>query len=464
MTDLFPSSFFKGQPLRFAAVLMACGLSVASAQGLRPAAPGSAWGLPAAAPAASRTADYIVALVNGEPITNHDVRQRLLRVEQQLARQGANVPNRSQLLPEVVDMLINERALVQSATEAGIRVDDASLNQAELSVAAQNQLTIEGLRQRLTAEGLDAGQFRRELRDQILLQRAREREVEQRVKITDADIDAFLREQRTQSGAVAAGLDLSHVLVLVPENASEALVRERQARAQQVADRARAPGANFAALAREFSDAPEGASGGGFGMRPADRLPELFVQAVRDLPVGGVAGPIRSPAGFHVLRLNERQQAGAPALSEVQTHARHILLRTGPQMSQAQAVAQLARWREEISAGQANFETLAREHSQDGSASNGGDLGWVGPGQFVPEFESVMDALQPGQLSQPVVSRFGVHLIRVDERRERTLSDREQRELARDVLRDRRAEEALRVWMQDVRQRAFVEQRDDPRP
>jgi peptidyl-prolyl cis-trans isomerase SurA len=240
-------------------------------------------------------------------------------------------------------------------------------------------------------------------------------------------------------------------------------VQALQAKAQQVADRARA-GADFADLAREFSDAPERTNGGRFGARSADRLPDLFVQATRALPTGGIAGPLRSPAGFHVLRVNDKGQAGLPPASVVQTRARHILLRTGPQLTEAQAVARLEQYRSDIQAGRASFEELARQHSQDGSASAGGDLGWSAPGQFVPEFEQVMNRLRPGDVSPPLVSRFGVHLIRVDQRRDVEISQREQREQIRAMLRERKAEEALELWGEDIRGRAFVEYRDAPQP
>ncbi|MFP5467496.1 MAG: peptidylprolyl isomerase [Gammaproteobacteria bacterium] len=434
----------------------------ASAQPVQRASPLSLPVAEAAANGGARTADFIVALVNSEPITNHEVRQRLRRIEQQFAQQGRPLPPREQVLPQVLEQLVNEKAQIQHAVDTGIRVDEGSLLDAERNVAAQNQLSLEALRERLAAEGIDRNRLRNDLRNQILLQRVRDREVESRVQVTEADIDAYISEQ--MGGAAASlMLDLSHVLVIVPEDASPAQLQTLQARAQQVADRARA-GADFAELAREFSDAPERANGGRFGARTADRLPELFVQATRALPTGGVAGPLRSPAGFHILRVNDKGQAGLPPASIVQTRARHILLRTGPQLTEAQAVARLGQYRADILAGRASFEDLARQHSQDGSASTGGDLGWSAPGQFVPEFEQVMNRLQPGDVSPPLVSRFGVHLIRVEQRREVEISQREQREQIRAMLRAGKAEEALELWGEDIRGRAFVEYRDTPQP
>ena len=310
---------------------------------------------------------------------------------------------------------------------------------------------------------MDLNQLRNQLRDQILLQQLHEREVDSRVRVSENDVDEFVREQKSSSDLSSLELNLSHILVLVPEKATPEQVKALEARAQRAADRAR-KGEDFGALAREFSDAPERENGGQFGMRPAERLPELFVSTTRDLSAGDIAGPVRSPAGFHVLKLVEKRQAGLPDVNVTQTRARHILLRPGPQLSQSDAIARLTQWREQILSGKARFEDIARENSQDGSAREGGDLGWASPGQFVPEFEEAMNSLRPGEISAPLVSRFGVHLIRVDERRQSRLSDREQRDIVRGLVRERKAAEALQTWAQDLRSRAYVEYREASQP
>lgn len=419
----------------------------------------------ATAPAGgNRTADYIVALVNSEPVTNHEVRQRLRQVEQNIAQRNiTNAPPRAVLMTQVLEQLVNERAQLHLARESGLRVSDAEIDQAEQNIAAQNSLSQEEFRRRLRSEGYDLNRFRDELRQQLLLQRLREREVDSRVRVTDADIDEFQREQRGTSGVENLELNLSHVLVLVPENASEAVVAERQARAQRVAERARA-GEDFAVLAREFSDAAERVNGGEFGWRAASRLPELFVSSTRNLAAGAIAGPLRSPAGFHVLKVNDKRQAGMPSMSVTQTRASHILLRPSAQLTPEAAIARLSDFRQRITAGTATFESLARENSQDGSAANGGSLGWALPGQFVPEFEETMSRLRPGEVSEPIVSRFGVHLIRVDERRNVQLDERQQRERLRMVVREQKLQEATELWARDVRSRAYVEMREDPQP
>jgi Parvulin-like peptidyl-prolyl isomerase len=269
---------------------------------MSPAAP--SFTLPASgASTALRQADFIVAVVNSEPVTNNEVRARATRIAQQMAQQGAALPPADVLAREVLERLILEKIQLQLAREVGMKVDDFAVGQAEESVAKQNNVSLAEMHRRLAADGISKERFREELRNQLLLQRLRERDVQSRVRVSDLDVDQYLREQ--QSGADASRLDinLGHILVAVPENASPAQVSERQARAQRAADKVRA-GEDFAAVAAEFSDSPEAKTAGGLlGMRPADRYPELFVSATAQLPVGGIAGPVRSGAGFHVLKL-----------------------------------------------------------------------------------------------------------------------------------------------------------------
>ncbi|MDW5441197.1 peptidylprolyl isomerase [Polaromonas sp. SM01] len=408
-------------------------------------------------------ADYIVAVVNSEPVTNNEVRARLLRTEQQMLQQGAQVPPRNELARLLLERIIVERAQLQLAKETGVQISDSMVDDAVLNVARQNQMSADELRRRLTAEGLVFSQFRADLRNEILLNRVRERELDARAKVSEQEIDQFLREQESggAAGASALEINLAQILVAVPENASPEQVAGFQAKAQLAAERARS-GTDFAALVKEFSNAPGGSRDGQMGLRAPDRYPELFVTATQNLPVGGVAGPLRSGAGFHVLKVLEKKRAGAPAATVAETRARHILLRTGPQLSEADAVARLADFKKRIAAGQADFAALAREHSQDASAKDGGDLGWAGAGMFVPEFEERMNGLAPGQVADPLVSRFGVHLIQVLERRNSKLSTREQREVVRGLLREKKFEEAYTAWAQEVRGRAYVEYRDPP--
>lgn len=414
---------------------------------------------PAQRAAIPRTADYIVAVVNSEPITNHEVQARRERLEAQLNRQGA-LPPRDEINREVLDRLILERAQLQLARTLKIQPDDAAVEQAVAGVARQNQLNVEGLKARLVAEGIDYASFRNNLKDELTLVRLREREVDTRARVSEAEIDQFLRERMAAAGNAPLLINLAQILVAVPENATPQQVVQLQAKAQSAVTRVRA-GEAFAKVAAELSDAPDRASGGELGLRPADRLPSLFVDATAQLTTGALTGPIRSGAGFHVLQVIEKRRAAA-VMTTVQTRARHILIRPNAQLSEAAIVERLAQLRRRVEAGQADFAELARFNSEDGSAAAGGDLGWTSPGMFVPEFEEVMNGLAPGQISQPLVSRFGVHLIQVMQRREVPLTEREQRELARNALQERKAEDALAQWLQDVRGRAYVEMREPP--
>ena len=407
---------------------------------------------------ASNAADFIVAVVNSTPITNVELQLRLLRVQQQLSRQG-NVPPRSQLLREVLERLILERAQLQLARELGVTPDDAVVEQAVDNVALQNQVSLEELKRRLSADGVDYARFRADVRDELTLVRLREREVDSRVKVSEQEIDQFFRDRQAQAGAEPERIQLAQILVAVPESATADQVRALQAKAQRALDRVRA-GEPFAGGAAEVSDAADRAAGGDLGLRPVDRLPSLFVDAVRDLKDGALAGPLRSGAGFHVLQLVKRSRDAA-VLTVIQTRARHILFKSGPKFNEAQATAKLLDFKRLIVAGQADFAALARDNSEDGSAKDGGDLGWTSTGMFVPEFEQVMNQLAPGQIADPLVSRFGVHLLQVMARREAPLSEREQRELARNLVREKKIEEAFILWQQEVRGRAYVEFRNE---
>ncbi|MEP6557816.1 MAG: peptidylprolyl isomerase [Burkholderiales bacterium] len=412
------------------------------------------------APAQRQQADFIVAVVNSEPITNNELHARVERIAQQLAQSGQPVPPPEILLPQVLDRMISDRAQLQLARESGIKVDPAAVDQAELNVARQNKLTVAELRQRLVSDGYPPDELRDELKRQITLQRLRERELEPKVKVTELDIDQFLN--RAQADGAPAELELAQVLIALPEGATAQETAERQRLADQVASRARA-GEDFAALAGEFSDGPERATGGRMGLRSADRYPELFVNATKALPAGGVAGPIRSGAGFHVLKVIDKGRLGTPAgMTVMQNHARHILLRLSKQQDEAAARARLADYRRRVESGSGDFAALAREYSQDTSAKDGGDLGWSSPGQYVAEFEQALAGLSPGQLSEPFTTQFGVHLVQLLERREAALTPRQQRELARNVLREKKLDEAYPPWAQDVRNRAFVDMREPP--
>jgi peptidyl-prolyl cis-trans isomerase SurA len=412
---------------------------------------------PWAASQPARAGDYIVAVVNQELVTAGEVQQRLAQVHAEAARSGAKLPPEPELRRQVVEALIEERVLVTYARDSGVKIDEAELDRAVANVAQQNRITMAQLRERLKSEGLDYTRFRNSVRDQLMVERTREREVQSRIKVSDAEIDAFLDKQRGHS---PVELNIAQVLVTVPEGASVEEVVRRRALAEQAQARVK-NGEPFEAVAKAMSEDGNKERGGEIGLKPADRLPDAFVTQVRDLKPGEVAPTLlRSGAGFHLLKLLERRDASS--LTVTQTHARHILLRPGPQLGQEAAIARLADFKRDIESGKATFEALARANSEDGSAPRGGDLGWTAPGSLVPEFEQAMNALPPGGISDPVVTRFGVHLIQVVERREVTIDARQLREQARNALREQKFETAYNDWLRDLRARAYVEMREPP--
>lgn len=402
------------------------------------------------------SADFIVAVVNQELVTNAEIRQRVASARREAAQSGQRLPPDDALLKQVLDILIDERAQLTHARDSGVRIDEGEIDRTVVSVATQNRLTVPQLRERLQRDGIDYSQFRRNLRDQLLLERVREREVQALIKISDSEVDALLASRA--SGAAPPQYNVAQLLVSVPDGADTAVVGERRAIAERALARATA-GEDFAKLVAELSSGSK-EQGGALGLRAADRLPDLFVDAVRNLRAGQVAPQlVRSGAGFHVLKLIEKREGG---MLVTQTRARHILLRPSVELSQQLAIQRLTEFKRQIEAGTATFVQLARANSEDGSAAQGGELGWATPGQFVPEFEKAMKPLAPGEISDPVVSRFGVHLIQVQERREQPVDRKQQREIARNMLREQKFGAAYEEWSRDVRGRAYVEMREPP--
>lgn len=417
-------------------------------------------GVPAQTRAAPvRTGDYILAVVNQELVTASELQSRLERVRADAARQRAKLPPEEQLKREVLDALIDDRVQLTHARESGTRIDDAELDRAVNNVAVQNQITMAQLRERLRKEGIDYARFRNNVRDQLLTERVREREVQGRIRVTDAEIDALLDERRAAAHA-SAEYNIAQILVSVPDGASAEETARRRERAEGAKKRV-AAGEAFETVARELSEDSNRAAGGAIGLRSAERLPDVFVETVRNLKPGEVAPELlRTGAGFHLLKLVDKREGDAFRIT--QTRARHILLRPSAQLNAEAAQRRLAGFKQQIESGKASFEALARENSEDGSAAQGGDLGWTNPGTFVPEFEEAMNRLAINGLSEPLVSRFGVHLIQVTERRQVTLDVKQQREQARNVLRERKFDEAYDEWLRELRARAYIEMREAP--
>lgn len=409
----------------------------------------------------ARSADYIVAVVNSEPITNAEVNAGVRRATEILRQQQRAVPGAAELRQQVLESLINERAQLQTAVQLGVRVDDAAIDQAEAALAAQAQTDIAGLRKRMASDGVDTATFRSQLREQLLVTRLREREVESRVRVSEQELDRYMQEQLSgNTDPYSQDINLAQVLVALPEKASAEQAAQLYAQAQKIRTRALS-GESFTALVNELS-AADRSNGGQLGLRRADRYPVSFVEATKSLAIGGVSEVIRSGAGFHVIKVIERKAPTVLVRTVAQTRVRHILLRGEASQQPAALVRRLAELRQSIMSGALSFEDAARKVSQDASAQQGGDLGWASPGLFVPEFEEMMNRLAEGQISPPTVSRFGVHLIQVTDRRRAELAPRDVRELMRNQLRSEKIEQAYAAWARDIRQNAFVDLRDPP--
>jgi peptidyl-prolyl cis-trans isomerase SurA len=401
--------------------------------------------------------DRIVAVVNKEVVTRSELDAQIASAERQLRRQKTPLPERAVLERQLLERLILQKAQLQLARDSGIRVDEIQLDRAILRIAENNGMTLAAFRQALESDGVVFERFREEVREQILLTRLREREVDDKIQVSDGEIDLYL-DERKAAGGERVEFDVAHILVRVPEQAGPEQVEQARRRAEQARAEA-AAGGDFAKLAASYSDGPDALRGGALGWREKDRLPELFASALAKMTPGTVSEVLRSPAGFHVLKLVDRRAAGDSRAPVVQTHARHILVRTSEIVSEADARRRLSDLRERIVTGGADFAELAKLHSEDGTAARGGDLDWVHPGDTVPEFERAMNALGPGEISQPVKSPFGWHLVQVLERRTADMSVERRRLQARQVLRSRKADEAYQEWLRQLRDQTYVELR-----
>jgi peptidyl-prolyl cis-trans isomerase SurA len=403
--------------------------------------------------------DRIVAVVNSEVITGVEVAERTRTVTQQLRQQRTPLPADDVLQKQVLERMIMDRLQIQLAKETALRVDDLQLDRTVARVAENNKVSLTEFRRALERDGIQFDKFREEIRNEIMLSRLREREVDNRIVVTDNEIDFFLSQQGTAQSS-ANEYDLAHILLRLPEQSSPEQIDKQRARAEQVLAQLR-EGADFAKLAVGFSDAPDALQGGAMGWRARDRLPELFATALDAMKPGEVSGIMRSPAGFHLIKLIGVRGGGAPVLVE-QTHARHILVKTSEIVSEADARRKLNSLRERITHG-ADFGELAKLNSDDLSSIKGGDLGWVYPGDTVPEFERNMNNLKVGEVSEPFASPFGWHLMEVLERRKADVSGERKRQETRQILRERKADEAYQEWLRQLRDRAFVEYRLDER-
>lgn len=402
--------------------------------------------------------DRVVAVVNNEVVTALELRERVQAAMRQLQQRGIEAPPLEVLEEQVLERMIIERAQLQLAAETGLRLDEATVDRAIASIARNNNLSEDELRSVLAQDGISWERFRQEIRTELTITRLREREVESQIVVTEAEIDNFI--SNNPDAFSGEELFVAHVLIRMPEAPSQADLARYMARAEEVLSR-HAAGEDFAQLAAAYSDAPDSTQGGGLGWRSRDRLPGLFADAVRTLRPGEVSPILRSPAGLHIVKfvaVRGGELVGGVDEME-QTRARHILIRTTEVLSDSDAESRLLGLRERMVQGGESFEDLARIHSDDLSAARGGDLGWIYPGDTVPEFERAMDSLSPGEISQPVRSPFGWHLIEVVERRVQDVSDERMRAATRNALRERKTDEAYDAWLRELRDSTFVEYR-----
>lgn len=456
------------------AALLLCALSTAGgalAQAGKPQAPAGS-----AAPAAStpgkgftppvpvgqtnNTAiDAIAVVINDDVITRRELTERVKTVVARMKAQNAQLPAEADLQRQILERMIVERAQMQLAKEMGVRVNDDQLDRTISRIAEQQKMTVQQLRDQLEKDGTSFAAFREEIREEVVMQRLREHEVDAKIQISEAEVDAHIA---TEAAAAAEQfeMNISQIMIRIPENASAEVIAQKKARADEAMRQLRI-GADFAKMAATYSDASDALKGGEVGWRSSDRLPPVFAESLSKLKPGQTTQVMKSVTGFHILKLvDKRSVAEAQAAASVQqTHARHILIKVTPAVSAADAKRKLIELKERLDNKAAKFEELARLFSNDGSAGKGGDLGWLYPGDTVPEFEAAMAGLKLGEVSTPVETSFGFHLIEVLERKSEDVSKEKQRNAARNTIRERKLEEATEDWQRQIRDRAYVEYR-----
>lgn len=399
--------------------------------------------------------DRIVAVVNDDVIVESELERTMRSVVSQLRERGTRLPPPSVLERQVLERLVLERLQLQLAERTGVAVEDSVLNEAVRSIAERNGLTVGQFREVLERDGFDFAAFREDIREKLTLEQLRRRQVDNRITVSDREIETFMATLARQSG-VEGEYRLGHILVAVPEAAAPDQIEAARERAREIRADLEA-GADFAETAVAASDGQQALEGGDLGWRPGTELPTLFADVVPRLERGELSEVLRSPSGFHIVKLLDVRYGDQHIVR--QTHARHILIRPDELTSAAEARQRLRQLRERIQGGE-DFAELARAHSQDrGSAVRGGDLGWVSPGDVVPEFEEVMNGLPEGAVSRPFRSPFGWHIVQVLDRRDHDSTSEVQRARAREILRERKLDEEVEAWLRRLRDEAYIEYR-----
>jgi peptidyl-prolyl cis-trans isomerase SurA len=399
--------------------------------------------------------DRIVAIVDQTVITEQELESRIVSLSAQLKKQGTELPEASILRKQILERLISDALQLQYAAQTGIKVDDTQLDKTLERIAEQNKLTVREFYDALNQDGISVRKFRSDIRNEIIIARLREREVESRVNVSESEIDNYLTTQAS-TNQNQDEYEISHILIRVPEDAATEDVQKAKAKVDEILA-ALASGTSFAKVSASFSDAPNALEGGNIGWKQSAQMPALFLDALKAMQKGEVSAALRSPNGFHILKLTDKRGGSSPLIIE-QTHARHILIKLSEVMSEKDAKSKMDGIKERLDNGE-KFEVLARQFSEDGTASNGGDLGWVNPGDTVPQFEKAMNNLKPNEISEPVLSPFGWHVIQVLERKKQDMSKEAARLKARQEIRARKADEAYQDWIRELRDRAFVELR-----
>jgi peptidyl-prolyl cis-trans isomerase SurA len=410
-----------------------------------------------AAPPRALSVDRVIAIVNDEAITQHEVDDAKRVVLTKMKQQNVEPPAPDVLEKQVLERLITERSLMQYAKETGLRIDDTQIERAIQRIAQDNKLSPEEFKKALALEKISYAKYRDDVRGELVVQRLREREIESRLTVSDTEVDHYLATLKAQNTGDSE-YQLAHILVLVPEQANADQIEARRRRAEE-ALRAIKNGAEFGQVAAGFSDANDALRGGNLGWRAGARLPTVFADQVRTMKAGEVSPVLRSASGFHIVKLIDRRGRNETTVVD-QTHARHILIRVNELVSEADGKVKIDRLKDRLDAG-AKFDELAKLNSEDGSSAKGGDLGWVNPGDTVGEFQDVMNKLAINQISAPVRSPFGWHIIQVLERRKQDVTAERERAEAQLSIRQRKADDQFQAWVREIRDRAYVEIRLD---
>ncbi|SER76638.1 peptidyl-prolyl cis-trans isomerase SurA [Nitrosomonas sp. Nm51] len=402
--------------------------------------------------------DRIAAIVNEDVITQKELDNAVITATRNLRQQGIEPPEQDSMQSQVLETLVIKSIQLQHAREIGMSVSDSELDETIHRIADENKMSLQEFYSALEQDGISFNKFRQEIRDEIILARLKERQINSQVNVTEGEIDNFLRTQESSAAGNEEFL-LAHILISVTEHMDPTQIHDRSVRAEQALQKLQ-EGADFAHVAAEFSDAQDAMRGGMLDWRPITQMGPTFAQLLSPLETGEITPVVQSPNGFHIFKIVDRRELENKAVVIDQIHARHILIKVNELTSDSDAREEILQLKARIEQG-ANFAEMAKLHSEDGSASAGGDLGWLSPGNTVPQFEKAMNQLLPGQISDPVKTQFGWHLIQVIERREQDVSDEHQRENAQQAIRARKAEVVVQEMLRQLRDQAYVEYRSD---